>query len=154
LDIPRLVRWNSWANRQVLDVLRTSGGEPAPALAAFQHVFEAEVTWLRRFEGSPLPMVKLWGDTSLATSEALFAEAQERWGRLSEPLAGPQALERVFSYRNSAGTEFTDRLEEPLVHTLLHSSQYRGESSGFLNAAGHRVPDLDLIFWSRIGAPE
>ena len=54
----------------------------------------------------------------------------------------------------STGKEFTDRIGDVLVHMLMHSSQYRGEAAGFLNAAGHRVPDLDLIYWARFGEPK
>ena len=40
------------------------------------------------------------------------------------------------------------------MHMLMHSSQYRGEAAGVLNAAGRRVPDLDFAFWLRAGEPD
>jgi uncharacterized damage-inducible protein DinB len=153
-DIRQLIRWNTWATRQVHGTLRASGGEPAKALAAFQHSLETEVVWLRRFENDTRPMLKLWQTASLETCDAYAAEAAERWKSFAAKLDGHTALERRFTYRNQSGREFTDRLADPLFHTLLHSSQYRGEAAGFLNAAGHTVADLDYILWLRVGAPD
>ncbi|OAI43542.1 hypothetical protein AYO38_10680 [bacterium SCGC AG-212-C10] len=148
-DLGRVLRWNVWANRQVLDTLRASNGEPGNALAAFQHVFEAELTWLRRIAGYEPANVPLWGDCSLAQCEQWFEEAAER---CRQQRTGDTA--REFSYRNSTGKEFRGPVIDALLQLLMHSSQYRGEASGFLNAAGHRVPDLDYIFWLRIGEPD
>lgn len=147
----RMCRWNIWANGLVLTALREGDGEPPEALAAFQHIFEAELTWLRRIQagGDAIP---LWGAASMANCEAWSTEAGHRLRVLCEHLDDAY-LQSTFSYRNSRGEAFTDRVEEPLLHCLLHSQQYRGEAAATLNAAGARVPDFDYIFWLRIGEP-
>lgn len=152
-QLPQLTRWNAWANRQVLETLRASSGEPPEALAAYQHVLETELVWLRRMTNDPQPMLKLWGPASLANCEAWTTEASGLWTTLLASLDA-EGLGRTFTYRNSTGQEFTDRLAEPTLQTLFHSSQYRGEAAAFLNHAGHRVPDLDFIYWLRLGAPD
>ena len=146
-----VARWNAWANGQVMETLRTSGGQPAAALAAFQHVLAAELTWLRRMGGESDANLPLWGPPDLGQCGRWLEEA----GRLVALVASLDERERSrsFTYRNSSGREFTDALEPVLLHVFLHSSQYRGEAAGLLNAAGHRVPDLDFIFWRRQQAP-
>ncbi|MGD9935389.1 MAG: hypothetical protein AB7T37_16965 [Dehalococcoidia bacterium] len=151
--LERVCRWNRWANRQVLETLQSSSGEPANALAAYQHALETELVWLRRFNDDQRPMVPLWGDVSLGQVEEWTAEAAALIAERAAKLSG-SGSEQEFRYRNSKGLEFVDRIEDSLMHMLLHSSQYRGEAAGFLNAAGHRVPDLDLMFWEREGEPE
>lgn len=149
----QLARWNRWANRQVLATLDTSGGEPAKALDAFQHVLEAELTWLRRLAGEPTAFVQQWKGSTLANCHAWIDEAHARLGQVIEQ-ATPEWLADGFSYQNSRGEPFTNMREESLMHMLMHSSQYRGEAAGMLNAAGHRVPDLDFGFWLRDGCPD
>jgi uncharacterized damage-inducible protein DinB len=148
----RLARWDQWANRLVFEVLRASDGEPANALAAFQHVLETEVNWLRRLEGVADANPPLWIEPSLAQCEAYAAEVDERLDRVAADLDSTR-LESAFSYANSHHHEFTNTIADALLHMFMHSMQYRGEAAAFLNAAGHRVPDFDLIFWQRTGGP-
>lgn len=152
--LQELLRWNWWANAQVLAVLVGAGGQPKPALAAFQHIYETEIVWLRRIDADPRPMLPLWGQPSMDSVQEWVVEARQRSANLVAALNDPAEADRMYSYRNSQGTEFTNALGDTLLHMLMHSSQYRGESAGILNANALRVPDLDLIFWQRLGSPE
>ncbi len=151
-EVRRLARWDVWANAVVGGVLEAAGGEPAPALAAYQHIYETEITWLRRIAGHPSPNVPLWGPVDFAQTRAWRDEAVERMSAIATT-ADDASLARTFSYTNSSGRHFTDGALLALLQTLTHSQQYRGEAAAFLNAAGHRVPDFDLIFWVRLGEP-
>jgi uncharacterized damage-inducible protein DinB len=133
-------------------VLEASGAPPERALAAYQHIFETELTWLRRIEGHPSPNVALWGPADLAKAREWAAEARIRMERVAAT-ADDASLTRTFSYSNSRGQQFTDEVELPLFQVFMHSQQYRGEAASVLNAAGHRVPDFDLIIWARLGEP-
>ncbi|MBK6663752.1 MAG: hypothetical protein IPG47_13735 [Thermoflexaceae bacterium] len=150
---PKLIRWDRWANRQVLDTLDASGGEPPAALAAFQHVLETEVTWLGRFGGNPRAFVPGWQGATLDRTHALQDEANRGLDWLTAE-ASPEWLASAFDYENSRGEPFRHPRDETLMHMLMHSSQYRGEAAGVLNAAGRRVPDLDFAFWLRAGEPD
>lgn len=149
----RLARWDRWANRLVFEVLRASEGQPENALAAFQHALETEVNWLRRIEGPGEPNPPLWVEPALEQCEAYISEAEERLARVAVAF-DPARLERTFSYTRSQGDAFTDTVADALMHMFMHSMQYRGEAAAFLNAAGHSVPDFDLIFWQRMGEPD
>jgi uncharacterized damage-inducible protein DinB len=148
LDFDATRRWNDWANRVVYAVLQESAGRPQEALAAFQHVLETEITWLRRIHRYPSPNVPLWGVPSFSTCTVYLDESRELVAALTT-----ERLDEPFSYQNSRGQTFKDVTRTALGHMFLHSSQYRGEAAGFLNAAGHPVPDLDLIFWLRRQPP-
>lgn len=150
-QLERMCRWNIWANGLVFTALRANAGKPGPALGAFQHVLETELTWLRRIQADG-DAVPLWGEASLEHCDAWSTEANRRLRVLCERL-DEAYLQTTFSYRNSRGESFTDRIEEPLLHCLLHSQQYRGEAAAALNAAGQRIPDFDYIFWLRQGEP-
>lgn len=152
--LQEMLRWNWWANAQVLAVLVGAGGEPKPALAAFQHIYETEIVWLRRIDADQRPMLTLWGQASLDFVQEWVVEARERSANLVAALENPAEADRMYTYQNSQGMEFTNALGDTLLHMLMHSSQYRGEAAGILNAKDLRVPDLDLIFWQRLGRPD
>jgi uncharacterized damage-inducible protein DinB len=148
----RLARWDRWANHAVFEVLRAAHGEPANALAAFQHVCEGQMIWLGRVAGVAEPNVPLWGEASLTQVEAWLPEIEARLDGVAASFAAGE-LDRTITYTNSLGEAYTSTVEECLLHMFLHSTQYRGEAAAFLNAARQRVPDLDFIFWVRAGEP-
>ncbi len=144
----RLCRWDPWANATVLAALDASGGHPLKALAAFQHALAAELTWLGRIGGDPDCFMPLWGEPSLPLCYDWNAQAAEQLAALAPSLTS-ERLDATFHYNNSRGQPFSNPVGEVLLHMFMHSSQYRGEAAGLLSAAGHTVPDLDLIFWMR-----
>jgi uncharacterized damage-inducible protein DinB len=148
----QLGRWNRWADRLVFAGLRTSGGEPLQALAAFQHTLETEVNWLRRIEAAPEPDLPYWTAATLDQCDAYATEAETRFVRVAGSLDSAR-LASTFSYANSQGATFTGLIADALLHMFMHSMQYRGEAAAFLNAAGHRLPDMDFMVWMRGGEP-
>lgn len=152
-ELQRLARWNGWANAIVAAAIHDAGGEPLPAVRAYQHIFETEVTWLRRVDGVENAFTGLWGDASLARAEAWHEEAVQRLRNLSANL-DEEALAATFTYANSTGRQFTDRVDQTLLQLLFHSQQYRGECAATLIAAGQPVKDFDYIIWRRLGEPE
>ena len=101
-EVRRLARWDVWANSVVGGVLEAAGGEPAPALAAYQHIYETEITWLRRIAGHPSPNVPLWGPVDFAQTRAWRDEAVERMSAVAAT-ADDASLSQTFSYTNSSG---------------------------------------------------
>jgi uncharacterized damage-inducible protein DinB len=151
-EIDLLCRWNNWANGRVLEAVRESSGQPIEALAAIQHVFATEITWLRRIDRAADPWGEPWGEPSLAQCDEWSAEVRERVLRLASRT--DDELMGLFSYSNSRGQAFTDVLQRSALHMLMHSSQYRGEAAGFINHSGGRVGDLDYMGWLRRGQVE
>lgn len=153
VSLERLAKWDAWANRQVLETLQAASGQPRGALAAFQHVLAAELTWFERMGGHEVALLPLWAEPSLETCAEWYDRSRVHFARLSDLLANGDYANQTFPYQNSSGKSFTGRVDEVLTHVFMHSSQYRGEAAGLLNNTGHRVPDLDLIFWIRDGEP-
>ena len=148
----RSFQYNAWANATLLAAIEAGENVPVKAVAAYQHILETEQTWFARMMGETSPDVALWHTPDLVRCRDWTAEMIARveyfFAHLEEA-----ALSHTFSYQNSKGTPFTDRIDLVLNHVLVHSAQYRGEASGFAIAAGVAVPDLDLIFWHRNGSP-
>jgi uncharacterized damage-inducible protein DinB len=146
-------RYNAWANGILLKALEAARTPPEKAVAAYQHVLEGERTWFARIMGERSPNAPFWTAPDLQRCHDWTMELLARTEYFFAHLE-PSGLERGFSYTNSKGDRFTDRVDTVLAHVLLHSTQYRGESAGFAIAGGVAVPDLDMIFWLRDGSPE
>lgn len=143
--LERLIAWDRWANLAVFGPLQASGGEPPKALAAFQHVLETDLVWLRWMDGDPDAWFDPWQTPSLDRCREWLNEADGRLARLSDEL--DSRIDASFDYRTPWAGRQSAGIRDALTHLLMHSSQYRGEAAGFLNAAGNTVPDIDFMRW-------
>ena len=149
--IERLISWDRWANLAVFAPLQSSGGKPDKALAAFQHVLETELLWLRWIDGNPDAWVERWQTPNLDQCRAWISETDGMLAAIADDL--DRRLDQTFEYVTPWGGRQTAGVIDALPHLLMHSSQYRGEAAGFLNAAGFTVPDIDYMRWLT-AAPE
>jgi uncharacterized damage-inducible protein DinB len=61
-------------------------------------------------------------------------------------------LRRTVHYRNSAGDEFDNAIEDILVHVAMHGSYHRGQVTMLVRDAGAEPQPTDYIAFVR-GAP-
>jgi uncharacterized damage-inducible protein DinB len=113
------------------------------------HVAGASWLWHARVLDEPSPLA-VWPVLSLArTAEELDAvgAAWDAWlSRL--PAAG---LDKKVSYTNSKGEPWTSRVEDVLLHVLLHSAHHRGQVAGELRNAGAEPAYTDYVHAVRRG---
>ena len=65
---------------------------------------------------------------------------------------GPGDLDRDVTYTNSAGQEFTSRVEDILLHVVMHGSYHRGQVAMLIRDGGGTPAPTDYIAFVR-GAP-
>ena len=140
-QLERMLRYDTWANRETLRSLRQAD-PPAQSLRWMSHIIGAELLWLARMEGRPAPL-PVWPDLTV----------EECTDRLPENLAdawdGP--LSRPVSYTNSKGESWTSTVEEILIHVVIHSAYHRGQIASNLRAAGLEPAYTDYIHAERQG---
>jgi len=154
-----LYAYNDRANRMVLDAAAAlSEAElraPRPGLVqecvlgSLAHVLGAELVWLSRWRGEPLPHVPG------ATDFASFAALRERWEPHAASLLAfvdgltEEEVRATREYTNTRGEHFAHPLFEALAHLVNHGTQFRGEAAAALTAFGHSPGDLDLLAYLR-----
>lgn len=154
-----LYAYNDRANRMVLDAaaelseaeLRATraGLVEKCLLGSLAHVLGAELVWLSRWRGEPLPMVPGAADF------ASFAALRERWEPHAASLLAfidgltDEDVRETFEYANTRGDRFANPLFELLAHVVNHGTQFRGEAAAVLSALGHSPGDLDLLAYLR-----
>lgn len=140
----------AWADERAVQSLRSASTPPAKALEIMGHVLGAEDVWLARIEGRE-PALAVWPPLDAAgaerEAERLRAAYRDFVAKLDE-----RALGRGVRYRNSAGAEFTTRLDDILIHVAMHGAYHRGQVALLVRQGGDAPQPTDYIAFVR-GAP-
>lgn len=146
----QLVDHSTWADNLVLESLRSAQPLPERALKVFAHVIGAQHVWLTRLAGEPQG-VEVWPKLDLEQCARLLEETHEKLRRYVDML-GVSSLDRQVHYRNTAGVEFDSKIEDILMHVMLHSAYHRGQISMLLRDGESEPVPTDYIAFCR-GAP-
>lgn len=147
----QLVAHMRWADARTLDAIRSADAASVErAIAIYAHVLGSEHVWLTRLEGRPAT-VAVWPVMTLDECAALADASASAFERLAANMTNEE-LERMTSYTNSAGASFTSRVDDILLHVLMHGSYHRGQVSLLLRGAGAVPTATDYIAFVR-GAP-
>lgn len=148
----RLFTYDDWANREAVASLRAARTPPPRPLRIMAHIVAAEWLWLGRLRGDP-QWVAVWPELSLSECEAQLALLPDAWRSYLDRL-GVEDFERDVRYTNSQGEGWTNRVQEILMHVVVHSAYHRGQVASELRAAGHAPAMTDLIHAFRQGLVE
>lgn len=144
LDAEWILRYDLWANREVLASLRRVGS-PQRALRILAHIVAVQGLFLSRAtDGSP---VVVWPEPDLDRDERELERTHARWCELLRSCAS----DLQYSYINSKGEAWTSTLADTIAHLATHSAYHRGQIALLLGAAGTQPPYTDLIHAARCG---
>lgn len=146
----KLIDHLKWADKATVDALRATPGTDTRALTVYAHVLGAEAVWLARLAGRK-PDVAVWPTLTIDEAEQLAARNAGDFDELVSQLATDDA-DRAIDYRNSAGREFRDTIEDILLHVALHGSYHRGQVSLIVRGGGGEPAPTDYIAFAR-GVP-
>jgi len=143
----RLYQHMEWSNRRVLGSLRAADTAPAEAVELFAHVLGTEHRWFTRITGRD-PRVPVWPEASLDTCESLSKTNTADYSSLLEH-ATADVLSRQVHYTNSAGDDFESRVDDILLHVVLHGMYHRGQVALTLRREGQTPSPTDFIAFVR-----
>ena len=139
----------AWADERVLQALRQPS-VPQRALDLYAHVLGAEHVWLARLE-QRRPTVPVWPVMTLDECAQLARDNRIAFTAYVDRLTSDD-LRRIVHYRNSAGDEFDNAIEDILVHVGLHGSYHRGQVTLLVRDSGAEPQPTDYIAFVR-GTP-
>lgn len=145
----RELRFDDWANREVLRHLQRESWPPASCVGWLAHVIGTRAEWLARLEGGRSELA-VWPKLTLDEIERSMRPLHDRWVGYLERL-GPADMARSISYVNSKGQPFQSRVEDVLTHVLVHGAHHRGQIASALREAGLTPPLVDFIHATRSG---
>lgn len=139
-----------WANKQLLEAVRTEGTDNKEALRLFRHVAIAEKVWITRLNGGSSAGFVLWNeDADLAEIEELLADNERQYRAYLDALTD-ERLDDIVTYANQSGTKFETSIRDILTHVALHGQYHRGQINRSIRQAGGAPTGLDFILYARL----
>jgi uncharacterized damage-inducible protein DinB len=151
-NLNRLFVHDDWANREVLAALSRAENPPPEALRWLAHILAAERLWLVRLREEATPVV-VWPDFTLDRCAAEIEELAGLFRYYLSELDGERLAVSV-SYVNSQGERWASRVEDVLLHLVMHSTYHRGQIAAAMREAGATPAYTDFIHAVRQGFVE
>jgi uncharacterized damage-inducible protein DinB len=152
----RLYAYNESANERIL---RAAEGLPAEDLQSdwgagggiqrtMAHVAGAQIVWLQRWTSgsNSVSVAELSKTVDMAGVEALFRRSHDELREYVAALT-EEDVERVLTYRDSRGNEYSVPLWVLMTHVVNHGTQHRSEAAMMLTNLGRSPGELDYVFW-------
>ncbi len=139
----RLFAYDTWANREVLSRLQTSGTPPSRSIQLLSHILSAERLWLERIERRK-QTYPVWPDFSIIKCEAEATELTQLWRKYLGGIE-PAQLAEIIKYTNTKGEAWSNSVSDILMHVVMHSAYHRGQIASDMRAAGHTPAYTDFI---------
>ncbi|MGA0559773.1 DinB family protein [Larkinella sp. VNQ87] len=143
----RLVDYEQWANRAVIDALENVPTPPQRAIDLMGHILSAQQIWLARILGE-VSYVAVWEDIPIAW----MAETSDRnFDRLKRFLENEtdDNLSRPIAYATTTGQPFANPLIDILTHMSHHAAYHRGQIVQLIRPQLTEAPKTDFILWAR-----
>lgn len=148
-DFLRMFAYDHWANRECLRAIR-AGASAAPdaivepdLVKRLAHILSAEKLWLERIQQERQSM-PVWPGSTLEQCERLAEEMASAWKNYLGHISRDE-LDKNFEYRNSKGETWSSRVEDVLMHVILHSAYHRGQIATQMRRAGMEPALTDFI---------
>jgi uncharacterized damage-inducible protein DinB len=144
----RLYEHAAWANRRVLELLRSRESENKRARELFAHILNSERVWLTRLAGRDSNALPIWSELSVEECAALVEENAAGFRRFIAEMTEAD-FSRALTYRNQTGTEFSTAVADILTHVAAHGSYHRGQITEAVRQAGGESVGTDFILFVR-----
>jgi uncharacterized damage-inducible protein DinB len=151
-DFLRMFSYDEWANGECLRAMRESKTLPASTLGRLAHILSAERLWLERLRQQKQTM-PVWPTSTIEECQVLADEMGAGWRNYLNGL-GPEELDRTIEYCNTKGELWSNRIEDVLMHVIMHSAYHRGQIAMEMRAAGVVPAYTDYIHAVRQGMSE
>lgn len=139
IEFERLLAYDRWANGEVLASIEKLAAPPGLAVQTLAHILGAELCWITRMTaGRDAPGIEDWDEQQdLASLRRVWTtELPAAWAafladaKLSDPA-------REFTFVDWLGnTSRPIRVEDALMHVMVHSPHHRGQVATLVRAAG------------------
>jgi len=145
MNFQRLPEYLRWANRRMLESMKTAPALEQRAWEIAKHLLEAEWLWLERLQGRvcniswPKEVDPAELPNAVQRNASAYADYLARLGN-SSPLV---------TYANSKGETFTNSAQDILAQVFSHGCYHRGQIAAMIKRGGGTPVLTDYIFYVR-----
>jgi uncharacterized damage-inducible protein DinB len=143
LYLKTLFAYDDWANHEALRSLRVLSLPPARALKVMAHIINTQWLWMSRLKQDGHKVV-VWPEYGLEEAEQQLPVLRGAWQKFLDTRTTGD-LERSVEYVNSKGERWRNRVQDILMHVVLHAAYHRGQIAAQVREAGGEPAYTDLI---------
>lgn len=151
MDYQQHLKFMLWADSQMLTAATpAAASEDAAVFTILDHVYRAEVVWLRRVSGAIAAQIsEVETSGSLERLHKLWPEVHRQWLEWAQSVADSAAWETLTPHQDSRGTRYEKPRWQIVMHLVNHGSYHRGQATLLLRQGGTVPPATDLIAFYR-----
>ena len=143
----KLYQYNAWANSRVLKALVQQNVTHEKTLTLMSHILAAQFLWLHRIKGLKPPIYELWKMYSLDELVKMGEEAGRLWLMFIQE---NDNFNRKLEYKNYIGDEYTNNVEQIMIHLVNHCSYHRGQIALLMRENNFEPVNTDFITYDRV----
>ena len=122
----KINKYNTWANDLLIHNLRSQEITDESVLKLLSHIVLSESIWMMRLKSEDYSNKNFWKVLSTTECNRLSQENSKKYSDyLKEKLDND--LERLVTYKNSKGIEYSNSIEDILTYIYSHSGYHRGQ---------------------------
>ncbi|MBA4849709.1 DinB family protein [Emticicia sp. BO119] len=140
----KLFEHEHWANIEVLETFLEATEVSDRAHEIISHMVAAQTIWIERINGTPSD-TKVWSVYEKVALQGLFDANYEAL----QTLIDREDFNRVVTYINSRGAQYSSTVSDILTHMALHASYHRGQIILLIKGQVEKLPATDYIFYYR-----
>lgn len=137
--------YNAWANRKIIDALRSNSS--SKSLEILAHLVTTEREYFDRLPGKDSTGFNFWPELTIDDCETLAASTADAYRDLLA--TDEETLEQTAEYKTSQGVPHTDTWRQLLTQVVMHSATHRGNIMLKLRESGFEPPVIDYIVYLR-----
>lgn len=143
----RLLRYDDWAHREIIRALAAASPLPARPVQLLSHILSAQHLWLQRMQNQP-QVYAVWPEWSLAECTQHLDGLAKTWSSYLGASDDAVLSSRV-AYKNTKGEPWNSKVEDIIMHVVMHSAYHRGQIASDMRARGLNPAYTDYIQWVR-----
>ncbi len=144
MNYDQLYKYDKWANELVVEVVakEVETKRFSEVNRHFSHLLIAQHVWFGRISGN-LSSLGIWDRLTVAEMQKLISENPKSFQAIKSH------QNEIISYKNSKGVSFESKVDDILMHLIIHSQHHRAQIAILLRELGITPPATDFIYFTR-----
>jgi uncharacterized damage-inducible protein DinB len=143
--IETMIQHDYWASMRLFDLVSANPNISDKSKQVFNHLIGAQHTWICRIK-EEIPLLSVFPELPVDAWGTLL---KQHWLDFMEMAENDAELDRVIVYKNTKGEEFSNTIEQILLHVMMHSQYHRGQIIAYSRDVIESPPATDLIAYYR-----
>jgi len=143
----KLYQYNDWANKKVINCLKTQRVADDKILTLMSHTLSALFIWLARIQDQSTKPFPLWQKYNLTELENMASTIGQNWLSFIDE---NENFNRELVYNNYVGLPYKNNVESIMIHLVNHSTYHRAQIATLLRQQGFEPVNTDFITYDRV----